>query len=182
MNRKATGMVNRTSWARSRVRIRQSLTTIAASTGWIKGNAPLRRRPRADPAWRRRGGTAWIHPARYNRPLMMVPTTKIAAEAASRGRIQPIAESQLPLKIASALRPAQPEGSQGALATGMSGNDGAWDRRVKPESRRAGLRRKLSKLIPSASTTPNRVRTSRPLPTGMNRTSSRLSSEMITTT
>ena len=182
MKRKATGMANRTSWARSRVRIRQSLTTIAASTGWIKGSAPLSRCPRTDPVWRRRGGTAWIQPARYNRPLRTVPTAKIAAAVARSGRTQPIAESQSPLRNAVALRPAHPEGSHGALASGMSGNDGATERRVKPESRSAGLSKKLSRLIPSASTTPNRVRISRPLPIGMNRTSSRLSSEMITTT
>ena len=182
MTRKATGMANRTSWARSRVRIRQSLMTIAASTGSSRGSAPLRRRPRTDPIWRRRGGTAWIHPARYKRPLRTVPTAKTAADAARRRRTHPIADSQSPLRIAAPPRPAHPDGSQGTLASGMSGSDGGWERRVKPESRSAGFSKKLIRLIPSASATPSRVRISRPLPMGMNRTSSRLSSETITTT
>ena len=88
-----------------------------------------------------------------------------------------------PRRIAAALRPAHPEGSHVALANGTSGNDaGPPGRRGKPESRNAGLNRKLSRLMPSARMTPNRVTTSRPRPTGMKRTRSKLSSEMMTTT
>ena len=59
-----TGITKRTSWARSRVRMRQSLTTIDASNGLSSGSAPPSRRVRAPAGRRRRGGTAWIHPAR----------------------------------------------------------------------------------------------------------------------
>ena len=64
MKMKTTGITKRMSCARSRVRMRQSLITIDASTGLSSGSAPVNRGARNPVSRRRRGGTAWIHPAR----------------------------------------------------------------------------------------------------------------------